>query len=508
MPSIDKKEKKDKGDKGDKRDKKEKKEKSQAGHKQAKDKECKRKRGAEAAADAPAKKAKGATAGGVTGLAAAEFYAAHSITVSGSGSAAFAPYLEFGQTPFSSSLLAVCARFAKPTPIQSACWPIVAGRRDAVGIAETGSGKTLAFGLPVLHLVAQDHGARVQQCRRPLVLVMSPTRELAIQTHEQFAEAGRALGIASCCLYGGANKGEQLREVKRARPAVVVATPGRLLDVVENDRAVDLSEVAFLVLDEADRMLDQGFEKDIRAIIAMLPQGARRQTVMFSATWPQSVRSLADSFLSDPVKVSVKADELAVNERVDQVVEVVDRMRKDARLLELLKAYHRTRRNRVLVFVLYKKEAARVEDMLRHKGFKCVGIHGDKSQAQRLEAIEAFRSGTVPLMVATDVAARGLDVPDIEYVINYTFPLTIDEYTHRCGRTARAGKKGVAHTLFTDADKAHSGSLINVLRQAGMPVPDSLLRFGTTVKKKAHASYGAFFKDVDPGAKPTKITFA
>ncbi|KAJ1733903.1 RNA-dependent ATPase [Coemansia biformis] len=451
--------------------------------------------------ETPAKKSKA----GALPAAAEEFYRQNSITVSGNDS--FAPCLEFSQSPFDSKLLKVCSSFSKPTPIQSACWPIIAASRDVVGIAETGSGKTLAFGMPVLHLLAQKHGSSARNCKRPLVLVMSPTRELAIQTHEQFVEAGRPLGITSCCLYGGSHKGDQLREVKKAKPAIIVATPGRLLDVVENDKAIDLSEVAFLVLDEADRKLDQGFEKDIRAIIGMLPQGDKRQTVMFSATWPMSVRNLADSFLCDPIKVSVKADELAVNERVNQVVEVVDRMKRDPRLLELLKTYHRSRTNRVLVFVLYKKEAERVESMLKQKGFKCVGIHGDKAQSQRLEAIEAFRSGKVPLMVATDFAARGLDVPDIEYVINYSFPLTIDEYTHRCGRTARAGKTGTAHTFFTENDKSHSGSLINVLRQANLPVPDSLLKFGTTVKKKAHASYGAFFKDVDPSAKSVKIIF-
>ncbi|KAJ2683185.1 RNA-dependent ATPase, partial [Coemansia spiralis] len=360
----------------------------------------------------------------------------HSITVSGDDS--FAPVLEFSQSPFSSKLLKACSGFAKPTPIQSACWPIIAAARDVVGIAETGSGKTFAFGMPVLHRVAETYGSKARSCKRPLVLVMSPTRELAIQTHEQFVTAGKPLGITSCCMYGGTQKREQLRELAKAQPAVIVATPGRLLDVVENDQAIDLSEVAFLVLDEADRMLDQGFEKDIRAIIGMLPQGVKRQTVMFSATWPVAVRSLADTFLRDPIKVSVKADELTVNTRVEQIVEVIDRMKRDPRLLELLKTYHRSRTNRVLVFVLYKKEAARIETMLKQKGYQCMGIHGDKSQSQRLEAIEAFRSGQVPLLVATDVAARGLDVPDVEYVINYTFPLTIDDYTHRCGRTARA----------------------------------------------------------------------
>ncbi|KAJ2024837.1 RNA-dependent ATPase, partial [Coemansia sp. S85] len=274
-----------------------------------------------------------------------------------------------------------------------------------------------------------------------------------------------------------------------------------------NDQTLDLSEVGFLVLDEADRMLDQGFEKDIRKIIYMLRQGDDRQTVMFSATWPKSVRALADTFLRNPVRVSIGSDELAINERVQQVVEVVDRFQKDKRLKDLLVQYHRTRKNRVLVFVLYKKEASRVEEMLKRTGYNCVAIHGDKAQNQRIDAIESFRSGKIPLLIATDVAARGLDVPDVEYVINYTFPLTIDEYTHRCGRTARAGKSGIAHTFFSEEDKSHSGELINVLKAANMPVPDNLLKFGTTVKKKQHGSYGAFFKDVDPNIKATKIVF-
>ncbi|KAJ2610032.1 RNA-dependent ATPase [Coemansia sp. RSA 1365] len=433
------------------------------------------------------------------------FYEEHKISVSGDDS--YLPYLEFSQTPFDSKILKSCAKFSKPTPIQSACWPVITASRDVIGIAETGSGKTFAFGLPAIHMLSEKYGKKAQSCNKPLVLIVSPTRELAIQTHEQCLEAGKELGITSMCLYGGSRKQDQIWDLKKNKPAIIVATPGRLLDVVENDQAISLSSVEFLVLDEADRMLDQGFEKDIRAIIGMLPQGARRQTVMFSATWPTSVRSLADTFLRNPVNVSIGADELAINERVDQIVEVIDGKQKNFRLLELLKSYHKSRKNRVLVFALYKKEAGRLEEMLKRKGYNCVAIHGDKSQTQRLDAIEAFRSGTIPLLVATDVAARGLDVPDVEYVINYTFPLTIDEYTHRCGRTARAGKKGVAHTFFMPEDKSHSGNLINVLRAANMTVPDSLLKFGTTVKKKQHASYGAFFKDVDPNVKPVKIVF-
>ncbi|KAJ2367585.1 RNA-dependent ATPase [Coemansia sp. RSA 2611] len=494
------------------KDKKQKKDKSEKKEKSKKDKKDKKRAIDAGLNDAPAKKSKSSTsdqveasAPSVTRSEANEFYEKNKITVTGGD--AYLPFLEFSQAPFGSKLLKACAKFAKPTPIQSACWPMITKAQDVVGIAETGSGKTFAFALPAIHMLAEKHGSGAKSCKKPLVLVISPTRELAIQTHEQCLEAGKALGISSVCLYGGMNKSAQIREVQKAKPAIIVATPGRLLDVVETDQAVDLSSVEFLVLDEADRMLDQGFEKDIRKIIGMLPQDKRRQTVMFSATWPKSVRGLAESFLHDPVHVSIGADELAINERVEQIVEVIDGKQKSFRLLELLKKYHKTRKNRVLVFALYKKEAGRLEEMLQRKGYNCVAIHGDKSQNQRLDAIEAFRDGSIPLLVATDVAARGLDVPDVEYVINHTFPLTIDEYTHRCGRTARAGKKGVAHTFFTQDDRAHSGNLINVLKSANMNVPDSLLKFGTTVKKKQHASYGAFFKDVDPTVKPVKIIF-
>ncbi|KAJ2829680.1 RNA-dependent ATPase [Coemansia erecta] len=495
----------------DKKQKKEKKDKSEK-EKSKKEKKSK-KRTTEAVSDeAPAKKSKSSSiekpqesTSSVTPSEANAFYEKNKITVT--NGEAYLPFLEFSQTPFGSKILRACAKFSKPTPIQSACWPIITAARDVIGIAETGSGKTFAFGLPAVHMISEKHGSNAASCKKPLVLVISPTRELAIQTHEQCLEAGKALGITSVCLYGGANKFGQINDIKKNKPAIIVATPGRLLDLVENDEVVDLSSIEFLVLDEADRMLDQGFENDIRKIIGMLPQGDERQTVMFSATWPKSVRALADTFLRKPVHVSIGADELAINERVEQIVEVLDGKQKNFRLLELLKKYHKTRKNRILVFALYKKEAGRLEEMLQRKGYNCVAIHGDKAQNQRLDAIEAFRNGRIPLLVATDVAARGLDVPDVEYVINYTFPLTIDEYTHRCGRTARAGKKGVAHTFFTQEDKTHSGALVNVLKSANMNVPESLMKFGTTVKKKQHASYGAFFKEVDPDVKPVRIVF-
>ncbi|KAJ2856735.1 RNA-dependent ATPase [Coemansia erecta] len=498
--SKEKKNNKNRSEKKDKKDKKQKGDKKQKRKHERKDE-------AEADQDKEQsnKKSKQTNGTAVTLEEAKEFYEKHNISVTGDDT--FLPYLDFSQTPFDSDILSSCSKFSKPTPIQSACWPVATAPRDVVGIAETGSGKTYAFALPAIHHLKHRYGKAAQKCDKPLVLIMSPTRELAMQTEEQCIEAGKPLNVKSVCLYGGASKSVQCAKLANEKPAIIVATPGRLIDLVENDNALDLSKVTFLVLDEADRMLDQGFERDIRKIVGMLPEKTDRQTVMFSATWPQSVRNLAGTLMTNPVRVSIGSDELAINERVQQIVEVMDPHQKDGKLLELLKKYHKSRKNRVLVFALYKKEASRIEGMLQREGYNCVAIHGDKSQPQRTDAINSFRDGSIPLLIATDVAARGLDVPDVEYVINYTFPLTIDEYTHRCGRTARAGKKGVAHTFFTELDKTHSGNLINMLKAANMPVPNNLLKFGTTVKKKQHEAYGAFFKNVDASVKPTKIIF-
>ncbi|ORX68063.1 DEAD-domain-containing protein [Basidiobolus meristosporus CBS 931.73] len=430
------------------------------------------------------------------------YYEKHGITMTTDQE--YRPLQHFYQTGYSEDIMNFCKKFTTPTPIQSSCWPIVLSGRDVIGIAETGSGKTLAFTLPAVTHIKGQPGFGTKQSCRPTVLVLAPTRELVMQSQETAEEVGAACNISSVCIYGGVPKDQQKRALKSGAQ-FVVATPGRLLDLVE-EGACDLSNVSFLVLDEADRMLDFGFEQAIRSIISKT--NPHRQTVMFSATWPETIRKLANDFLVKPVKVTIGSDDLAVSHNVTQIVEVIDDPRqKERRLHELLQKYHKSRKNRVLVFVLYKKEAERVENYLMRQGWKVTGIHGDKNQSQRTEAISAFKDGSYPLLIATDVAARGLDIPNVEYVINVTFPLTIDEYVHRIGRTGRAGKKGTAHTLFTPHDKAHSGSLINVLKSANQPVPDSLFKFGTTVKKKEHKSYGAFFKEIDPNVKPTKIIF-
>ncbi|KAG1470811.1 hypothetical protein G6F56_002467 [Rhizopus delemar] len=430
-----------------------------------------------------------------------EYLKKHNIDIQ--GDLKLRPILEFKQAGLPQNILEVVKNFANPTPIQAATWPITLSGRDIVGIAETGSGKTLAFTIPgLVHIACKLKGGK--KSGKPSMLVVSPTRELAMQSAEQAEAAGKAIGVKSICVYGGVDKHPQRRAFQEGVD-IVVATPGRLIDLI-NEGVCDLSEVSFMVLDEADRMLDDGFENDIRSIMSYSPKD--RQTLMFSATWPESIRKLASDFLNKPMRVTIGSPDLAASQNIQQIVQVIQNPRdKERHLIDLLKKIH-NRKNRVLIFALYKKEAMRIERSLEYHGYKVIGIHGDKNQAQRTEALNAFKDGSSPLMIATDVAARGLDIPGVEYVVNLTFPLTIEAYVHRIGRTGRGGKKGTAYTFFTPEDKAHSGELINVLKQANMNVPDELLKFGTTVKKKTHSAYGAFFKDNDGETpKATKIVF-
>jgi ATP-dependent RNA helicase DBP3 len=273
------------------------------------------------------------------------------------------------------------------------------------------------------------------------------------------------------CIFGGVPKEAQVAALRKGVD-VVIATPGRLLQLVREGQC-DLECVSFAVLDEADRMLDLGFEADIREIMSLL--GSERQTLMFSATWPQQVQRIAAEYVREPVHVRVGVtEELSSNRNVRQIVEVIDEWHRDRRLLELLGSYHASGKNRVLVFVLYKKEAPRLERFLQQNGWNAIAIHSDKTQEQRNHALALFRSGECPLLIATDVASRGLDVRDVTHVINYSFPLTIEDYVHRIGRTGRAGQTGTAHTLFTLASKGLAGALATVLRDAGQQVPEAL----------------------------------
>ncbi|KAF7306369.1 hypothetical protein MIND_00428100 [Mycena indigotica] len=456
-----------------------------------------------------------------TSEAAAAFLKKHSITITTPPvHTALPPVTAFPQLAIPDALRTSFEGFKEPTPIQACAWPHALLGRDVVGIAETGSGKTLAFGIPALaRLLSSPPPPKTGGTSTVSVLVVAPTRELALQTQETLAALGAPLGIGSVAVFGGVPKEGQIKQLRNLHKAatttrVIVGTPGRILDLVQ-EGVCDLSGVNYLVLDEADRMLDKGFENDIRNIIERTRQGSERQTMMFSATWPDAVRRLAASFQRDPVRVTVGSDDLTANSRVAQSVEVFDDARsKDSRLLNHLRQLgHKKGAGRtdarVLVFALYKKEASRVENRLRQEGYSVGALHGDMSQTARLDALEKFKTGTTGLLVATDVAARGLDIPDVAAVINYTFPLTIEDYIHRIGRTGRGGKTGKSITFFTgeNHERALAGELARVLRESGFEC-EGLKKFPMTIKKKEHSAYGAFFRDDIPmPAAPTKIVF-
>ncbi|XVF13717.1 hypothetical protein REPUB_Repub08aG0231600 [Reevesia pubescens] len=432
-----------------------------------------------------------------------QFDGKEKVVVSGKNAeeAKYAPLKSFAESKLPENVLDCCKDFSSPSPIQAHAWPFLLDGRDFIGIAKTGSGKTLAFGIPAMMHVLSKRNGKSSKGKNPLCLVLSPTRELAEQIFNVLCNAGKSCDVRSVCLFGGTDKRPQISSLK-AGVDIVIGTPGRLKDLM-NMEVCQLKEVSFVVLDEADRMLDMGFEEDVRFILGKTCSA--RQMVMFSATWPSAVHRLAQEYMDpNPVKVVIGSEDLAANHDVMQIVEVLDDCARYGRLTALLKKYHESKRNRVLVFVLYKFEAGRIENMLRRSGWNVVSIHGDKAQHERTKALSLFKNGSCPLMVATDVAARGLDIPDVEVVINYNFPLTTEDYVHRIGRTGRAGRKGVAHTFFTLENKRLAGELVNVLKEAGQIVPPALLKFGTHVKKKESKLYGAHFKEIAADAPQAK----
>jgi ATP-dependent RNA helicase RhlE len=341
------------------------------------------------------------------------------------------------------------AGYTTPTPIQAQAIPLVMQGRDIVGLAQTGTGKTAVFVLPILHRLMQ--GGR----RHVRALVVAPTRELAEQIHEEIGRLGRRTGLKSVTVYGGVGFNPQVDKLKRGAE-IVVACPGRLLDHI-NRGTIDLSYLEVLVLDESDRMFDMGFLPDIRKIIRHVP--AKRQTLLFSATMPDDILRLAQEVLKAPITVQV--DRTGPASSVSHMLYPVDQHLKTPLLLELLR---HTDTESVLIFTRTKHRAKRLGEQLAKAGYRVASLQGNLSQARRQAVMNGFRNGTFQILVATDVAARGIDVTQISHVINYDMPDTIDSYTHRIGRTGRNAKTGDAFTFITSEDEDMVRSIERVLR--------------------------------------------
>uniref|UniRef100_UPI0037E874C0 ATP-dependent RNA helicase DDX3X-like isoform X4 n=1 Tax=Semicossyphus pulcher TaxID=241346 RepID=UPI0037E874C0 len=395
------------------------------------------------------------------------------------------------------------SRYTRPTPVQKHAIPIIKTKRDLMACAQTGSGKTAAFLLPVLSQIytdgpgealqaaknnGQENGRYGRRKQYPLSLVLAPTRELALQIYDEARKFAYRSRVRPCVVYGGADIGQQIRELERGCH-LLVATPGRLVDMMERGK-IGLDYCNYLVLDEADRMLDMGFEPQIRRIVeqdTMPPKGIR-QTMMFSATFPKEIQILARDFLEDYIFLAVGRVG-STSENITQKVVWVEETDKRSFLLDLLNATvipsevqenvteapeKPGKDSLTLVFVETKKGADALEDFLYHEGYACTSIHGDRSQRDREEALHQFRSGRCPILVATAVAARGLDISNVKHVINFDLPSDIEEYVHRIGRTGRVGNLGLATSFFNDKNSNITKDLLDILVEAKQEVPSWL----------------------------------
>ena len=345
-----------------------------------------------------------------------------------------------------------------PTPIQAQAIPYILNGEDLLGIAQTGTGKTAAFALPILHELNKEQAR--SKYRDPRALILAPTRELAIQIADEFHLYGRQLALRQAVIFGGVSQHTQTKNLRRGVD-IIIATPGRLLDLMEQGHVV-LDEIEHFVLDEADRMLDMGFIRDVRKIIAELPR--ERQTQLFSATMPTEISKLSQEILKDPVRVDIAPKAVAL-ETIRQGIHFVEPQKKLDTLCNLLgdKAL-----SRVIVFTRTKHRANRVAERLDRSGIGADAIHGNKSQGARQRALSAFRDGKVRVLVATDIAARGIDVPGVTHVINFEMPVDAESYVHRIGRTARAGADGAALSLCATEE---AGLLKDIERLIGNSIP-------------------------------------
>ncbi|MBS1209352.1 MAG: ATP-dependent helicase [Proteobacteria bacterium] len=359
------------------------------------------------------------------------------------------------------------AGYTEPTPIQCQAIPVVLAGGDVMGGAQTGTGKTAGFTLPLLQRLAPHASPSTSPARHPVrALIIAPTRELAMQVHESVQTYSKYLPLRSTCIYGGVDMKAQIAELRRGIE-IVVATPGRLLDHVEQ-KTILLGQVEFLVLDEADRMLDMGFIPDIRRILNLLP--SKRQSLLFSATFSEEIKKLADSMLRAPQLIEV-ARRNTVSETISHLVHPVSSHVKRDLLAELLNA-GADGLGQTLVFVNTKFGCARLARHLQKEGISADAIHGDKTQLERTAALENFKSGATRVLVATDVAARGLDVDDLPYVVNFEIPGTPEDYIHRIGRTGRAGKQGAAVSLVAPEENY---KLVAIEKLIKLKIPQQLV---------------------------------
>ncbi|KAG4433794.1 DEAD-box ATP-dependent RNA helicase [Cadophora sp. M221] len=401
------------------------------------------------------------------------------IPVEASGTNVPEPVLRFTNPPLDDHLIRniELAHYKVPTPVQKYSIPIVMGGRDLMACAQTGSGKTGGFLFPILSQAfingpspaPAGSGANFGRQRKayPTSLILAPTRELVSQIYDESRKFAYRSWVRPCVVYGGADIGSQLRQIERGCD-LLVATPGRLVDLIERGR-ISLCNIKYLVLDEADRMLDMGFEPQIRRIVEGedMPGVQDRQTLMFSATFPRDIQMLARDFLKDYVFLSVGRVG-STSENITQKVEYVEDMDKRSVLLDIL---HTHGAGLTLIFVETKRMADSLSDFLINQNFPATSIHGDRTQRERERALEMFRNGRCPILVATAVAARGLDIPNVTHVVNYDLPTDIDDYVHRIGRTGRAGNTGISTAFFNRGNRGVVRDLIDLLKEANQDVP-------------------------------------
>lgn len=403
------------------------------------------------------------------------------IPVEASGSDVPQPVNTFTNPPLDEHLLSniELSGYKVPTPVQKYSIPIVMGGRDLMACAQTGSGKTGGFLFPILSQAykngpsmapAQNNVGFRQRKAYPTSLILAPTRELVSQIYDESRKFAYRSWVRPCVVYGGADIGGQLRQIERGCD-LLVATPGRLVDLIERGR-ISLQNIMYLVLDEADRMLDMGFEPQIRRIVEGedMPNVQLRQTLMFSATFPRDIQMLARDFLKDYIFLSVGRVG-STSENITQKIEYVEDQDKKSVLLDILQAQEK---GLTLIFVETKRMADALCDNLQNQNFPATSIHGDRTQRERERALELFRTGQCPILVATAVAARGLDIPNVTHVVNYDLPTDIDDYVHRIGRTGRAGNTGVSTAFFNRGNRGVVRDLIDLLKEANQEVPGFL----------------------------------